>query len=397
MINMIEVAIRKEPYIGRKVEYVERKGKGHPDSICDRAAEELSISLSKYYLDKFGRILHHNVDKCVLAGGQARAWFGGGEVLEPMYLLLVGRAITKVNGNDIPIGKLVIESTRKWIENEFRFLDPYRHIIVDYRIKPGSVDLVKNFELSRDVPLSNDTSFAVAFAPLTETERLVLETEQFLNSKELKKELPEIGEDIKVMGMRREERITLTIAAAMISPLIPNKEYYFEVKEKLSVKVLELARKITDKEVKVQVNTADKPEEGVFYLTVTGTSAEQGDDGQVGRGNRANGLITPFRPMSLEATAGKNPLSHVGKIYNIAARIIVDKLVREDDRIREAYCYMLSQIGKPITEPQSVYIETYGDLSRNQVKAIAEPIVLEVLDSLPKLWDKIIRREFRIF
>jgi len=226
---------------------------------------------------------------------------------------------------------------------------------------------------------------------------LVLETEQFLNSKELKKELPEVGEDIKVMGMRKGERITLTIAVAMISPLIPNKEHYFEVKEKLSIKVLELARKITDKEVKVQVNTADRPEEGVFYLTVTGTSAEQGDDGQVGRGNRANGLITPFRPMSLEAAAGKNPLSHVGKIYNIAARIIVDKLVREDDRIREAYCYMLSQIGKPITEPQSVYIEAYGDLSRNQVKAIAEPIVLEVLDSLPKLWDKIIRREFRIF
>jgi S-adenosylmethionine synthetase len=49
------------------------------------------------------------------------------------------------------------------------------------------------------------------------------------------------------------------------------------------------------------------------YLTVTGTSAEAGDDGEVGRGNRVNDLITPYRPISLEAAAGKNPVTHVGQ------------------------------------------------------------------------------------
>lgn len=396
---MIEVAVKRSRYEEIPVEFVERKGKGHPDSICDRAAEELSIGLSRYYLENFGRILHHNVDKCVLAGGQANAYFGGGEVLEPMYLLFVGRAITSVGDEHkkVPIGRIAIESTREWIGKEFRFLDPDRHLIIDYKIKPGSIDLIKNFDMFEEEPLANDTSFAVAFAPMSETERLVLETESLLNSQDLKKELPEVGEDIKVMGMRKGDRIGLTISAAIISSLVPNERRYMEVKDEVKAKVMELAHELTGREVSVQVNTADNPAEGIYYLTVTGTSAEQGDDGQVGRGNRANGLITPFRPMTLEATAGKNPLSHVGKIYNIAARLIVDRLVKEEPKIDRAYCYMLSQIGKPITEPQAVFIEAYGDVVESRVKVLAEPIIQEVLNQLPSLWKRMIERKFRMF
>ena len=68
------------------------------------------------------------------------------------------------------------------------------------------------------------------------------------------------------------------------------------------------------------VNALDDPkasDESGIYLTVTGLSAEQGDDGEVGRGNRVNGLITPSRAMSLEAAAGKNAVAHVGKLYNL--------------------------------------------------------------------------------
>ncbi len=251
--------------------------------------------------------------------------------------------------------------------------------------------------MSRDVPRANDTSFAVAFAPLTDTEKLVLQTEELLNSKKFKEEFPEVGEDVKVMGMRRGNHIKLTIAAAMISHVIPNKGHYLEVKKRVTQRIEDLAARITDKEVEVFINTADEPDKDLFYLTVTGTSAEQGDDGQVGRGNRANGLITPFRPMTLEATAGKNPVSHVGKIYNIAAKMIVEKLVKEEPKVEHAYCYMLSQIGKPITEPQSVFIEIHGEVTEEALRRLAEPIVQEVLDTLPNIWRRIIKREFRIF
>ncbi|MEM2047865.1 MAG: methionine adenosyltransferase [Candidatus Jordarchaeales archaeon] len=242
------------------MEMVERKGKGHPDVICDRAAEELSVALSKYYLEKTGRILHHNVDKCVLVGGQSNAVFGGGEVIEPIYLLLVGRAALNLpKGERVPIGKLVVKTTRDWLSENFRFLDPTTDIIIDYRIKPGSVDLVETFELGVDVPRANDTSFGVAFAPLTETEKLVYMAEKTLNSPEVKKAHPEIGEDIKVMGVRRKDRIDITVACAIISRLTPDPDHYLSVKETIKDIVYKLASKITEKDVEVYVNTADDP------------------------------------------------------------------------------------------------------------------------------------------
>ncbi len=53
------------------VEVVERKGAGHPDTICDALAETLSRNLCREYQSRFGYILHHNVDKALLCGGRA--------------------------------------------------------------------------------------------------------------------------------------------------------------------------------------------------------------------------------------------------------------------------------------------------------------------------------------
>ncbi|MCG6938704.1 MAG: methionine adenosyltransferase, partial [Gammaproteobacteria bacterium] len=102
---------------------------------------------------------------------------------------------------------------------------------------------------------------------------------------------------------------------------------------------------------RISVNTADDLKKGSLYITVTGTSAESGDDGEVGRGNRVNGLITPYRPMNMEAAAGKNPVTHVGKLYNIVAQQIAATLVQQLDIVTEAYCYLVSRIGSPIKEP----------------------------------------------
>jgi S-adenosylmethionine synthetase len=102
---------------------------------------------------------------------------------------------------------------------------------------------------------------------------------------------------------------------------------------------------------------ADDARLGAIYLTVTGTSAEAGDDGQVGRGNRVNGLITPYRPMMLEAAAGKNPVTHAGKIYNVVARKIAETLVAEEPDITAAQCFLMGQIGAPITEPALVHVK----------------------------------------
>ncbi|MGC8555805.1 MAG: methionine adenosyltransferase [Conexivisphaera sp.] len=389
------------PVSSRPIEMVERKGKGHPDTICDRAAEEASVSLSRYYLEKYGRIFHHNLDKCVLIGGQSRAWFGGGEVLEPMYLMIVGRATTKVEKGGttevVPIGSIILSTTKSWLRREFRFLDVDSHVVVDYRVKPGSVDLVHVFESGSGVPLANDTSLGVAFAPLTETERLVMETERLLNSPDFKSRRPEVGEDVKVMGLRENGSIRLTVAAAMVSRLIRDRDQYASVAREVKEEILRLASRLTDKDVDVNFNAADDYERGSYYLTVTGLSAENGDDGQVGRGNRVGGLITPMRPMSLEAAAGKNPVNHVGKIYNIAAREIVDRLVSEVQGVDEAYCYMLSKIGHPIDEPQAVQVEYYGSASEDRVRSYASSLVEEELSRLPRIWEDVIQRRYELF
>jgi S-adenosylmethionine synthetase len=396
--------VDKTPVAKRLVEIVERKGQGHPDYIADGISEWVSRYLSKFYMEQFGVILHHNVDKTLVVGGQATPRFGGGEVLQPIYILVSGRATYEVRTKDgvvkIPLGPVVIQAARDWIKQHFRYLDPDMHIVIDYRIGQGSADLVGIYDLGvKSVPLANDTSVGVGYAPLTPLEDLVYKTERLLNSRDFKAKYPEVGEDVKVMGVRVGKEVKLTVAAAMISRLTKDKNHYLSVKEDVQRAVEDLAAKVAPEYgVEVTINAADKPEHGIFYLTVTGTSAEHGDDGMTGRGNRANGLITPMRSMSLEAAAGKNPVSHVGKIYNVVAQRIADKIYKQLKEITEVYVEIVSQIGKPINEPKILNIEIIkdGELTseiKNEVGAIAR----EELDRITQITDLVLRGEASLY
>lgn len=376
------------------VEIVERKGKGHPDSLCDGAAEELSIALCELYRQQVGYILHHNVDKAVLVGGSSQVDFGGGEVTEPIQLDIVGRATLAWDSQQIDPETFFQDRIVQWLCQQVRYLQP-DHLDIRFRIRKGSSDLQAIFRDGDQAPAANDTSLAVGFAPLSELERLVLETELFLNSDDGKKRFPQLGEDIKVMGVRDGDEIRLTIAAAFIASLTPDREVYETVKRQVASFVQEeLAPRFTHRRVQAFVNTADTQDSA--YLTVTGTSAESGDDGQVGRGNRANGLITPYRPMSLEAVAGKNPVSHVGKVYSIMTHLIARRIAEEIPEARQVYCYMVSQIGKPITEPQVISVELWG-VSAAKVKAEVVAAVNEVLDNWQAIRDGFVQRQWRIY
>jgi S-adenosylmethionine synthetase len=377
------------------VELVERKGLGHPDYISDAAAEASSRGLSAYYLKRFGRILHHNLDKVLLVGGQSSPRFGGGDVLQPIYIIVSGRATTTVKTSEgveeVPIGTIILRSVKEWIRSNFRFLDPEEHVIVDYKIGKGSADLVGIYDSPETVPRANDTSFGAAFYPLSTLESLVLESERMLNSRDFKSKLPGVGEDVKVMGLRRGNRIELTVAAAIISRLVLDVDEYINIKEEIKESLLELAsEKAPDYDVSVYVNTGDIPSKGIVYLTVTGTSAEHGDDGATGRGNRVNGLITPLRPMSLEATAGKNPVSHVGKIYNVVAMDIAESIYKQVKGVREVYVKLLSQIGRRIDDPliANVKIKPEKRLTQdmeNEAKAIVDEKLERISDYTKKI------------
>ena len=389
MANIVITPITFRPTYELDAEIVERKGTGHPDTICDYLAENLSRELCLWYLREYGAVMHHNVDKALLVGGVARAEFGGGEVIEPIEIYLVGRAILEKDGKRLDVHDLAVESAKRWLRENIKNLDVERHVVIHTKIKPGSRDLVELFERFQkkgEVPLANDTSFGVGYAPLDSLERAVFEAERFLNSEEMKEEHPEIGEDIKVMGVRIRDKFRLTIALAFVGKYIKDIQDYFQKKEEIRKKVKEKVEAVISKEVDIFINTADSRENNSVYITVTGTSAEQGDDGQVGRGNRVNGLITPYRPMSLEAAAGKNPISHIGKIYNRVANLIAQRVVEEVEEVEEAYCYIVSQIGKPINEPQvlDVSVRTKKDLKK--LEELVRKIAQEELDKMPEVW-----------
>lgn len=144
--------------------------------------------------------------------------------------------------------------------------------------------------------------------------------------------------------------------------------------------------------VHINVNAADDIDQGSLYLTVTGTSAESGDDGEVGRGNRVNGLIAPYRPMNMEAAAGKNPVTHVGKLYNIVAQRIAETLIQELEEVQEAYCYLVSRIGSPITEPQvaDLQLVMQDGLAIDVVRSRAEEVVYDQLADIARIRQELI-------
>jgi S-adenosylmethionine synthetase len=382
----------------RLVEVVERKGLGHPDTICDALAEEVSRSLSRHYLERFGRILHHNVDKALLCGGSASPRFGGGEVTAPIEIILAGRATSSFRGADVPVQSLAIESARAWLRAHLHALDPDRHVRIECRFRPGSTDLVDVFGRGDlRAPLSNDTSIGVGFAPLSALEETVLDVERWINAAATKGERPEIGEDVKVMAVRQERAVELTVACAFVSGFVESASDYLTKSARLRDDIQRRAAAHLGT-VDVLLNAADDPAGGSFYLTVTGTSAEAGDDGEVGRGNRVNGLITPGRPMTLEAAAGKNPVSHVGKLYNVAAGLIARDLASTLPDVSAAECLLVSRIGAPIDQPQvvNVRLRTRDGRPASAHSGAASEIVGNGLSGLTALSDRLVRGEISV-
>ncbi len=384
------------------VEIVERKGKGHPDSLIDGASEAVSLGLCDYYLNHFGAILHHNVDKGILVGGKSEPRFGGGTVISPIYLMVAGRAteLVPLGGKtvEVPVGEIARHSIRAFIRETMRFLDPDEHVVIDTKIKQGSPDLVAVFMRKGAMPVANDTSIGVGYAPLTPTEDLVLGAEKLLNSPSFKKKYPEVGEDVKVMGMRRGKKLETTVAAAMVSGKVPDASHYLSVITDVGEELEKLASG-SKLDVNFKLNAADNPKHGEFYLTVTGTSAEQGDDGNTGRGNRVNGLISPMRQYSMEATAGKNPVNHTGKILNALAVLTAREIVKELPSVRESYVRILSRIGRPIDEPliasAAVVMEKGAKLS--SVQGDIHSILNDSLDDIRRVTNLILQKKIELF
>jgi S-adenosylmethionine synthetase len=387
IMGVVVNELRQTPVSEQELEIVERKGLGHPDHICDAVMNEVSVALSREYIKRYGIVMHHNIDKALLAAGAVRRNFGGGEVKRPMLMVFGDRATYDVDGDPVPIDEIAVSTAKKWFGKNLRFVDPERHVRYQVELARGSEALRDIFSRKGKFYGANDTSAAVGYAPLTETEKTVLHTERYINSPSFKKEFPETGEDVKIMGSREGKDLNLTIALAFVDRLIESENQYFERKAEVVEDVTRFVKsRVKLDSVNVDINTLDKKGRGMggIYLTVLGTSADDGDGGQVGRGNRVNGLIPLNRPTCSEAAAGKNPVSHVGKIYNLLTYEIAQHVHQKVSGVREVYVWLLSQIGRPINEPKVAGVELILDkgVELKQVSKAASEIARSDLNNI---------------
>jgi S-adenosylmethionine synthetase len=344
-------ALSQIPLEKQRNELVERKCLGHPDSMADGIAESISQALCKMYLEEFGVVLHHNTDQGEVVAGESSPKFGGGRMIRPIFVLIDGRATKSFNGVNLPADAVAVEAATNYLHKILPDIKPNRDLMIDCRLGTGSTDLRDVFKIGNGrVPRANDTSFGVGHAPFSDVENIIRNSADYIDTK-LRKKYPAIGQDIKIMGLRDKDTITLTIACAIVDKYCKDIREYVEYMDILKEEITAVAKKTSKRKIVVHVNTADDIKKKSVFLTVTGTSAEMGDDGSVGRGNRCNGLITPNRPMSMEATSGKNPINHIGKMYNLLSTQIAQECVRKVDGIEEMYVRLLSQIGKPIDQP----------------------------------------------
>ncbi|MGD1005400.1 MAG: methionine adenosyltransferase [Methanoregulaceae archaeon] len=397
--NIKVEALDQIPLEKEQIELVERKCLGHPDSIADGIAEAISRALCKEYLEEFGAVLHHNTDQGEVVAGESMPKFGGGKVIRPIFILIDGRATKRFKDVSIATDAIAIEAARSYLRSLFSTLNLERDVIMDCRLGTGSTDLRDVFKLHQGkIPRANDTSFGVGHAPFSEVENIIMGVSDFIDDK-LRPKYPAIGQDIKIMGLRDRDTIILTIACAIVDKYCADIHQYSEYMARLAEQIEKVAKKSTKRKVIVHVNTADDIKNQSVYLTVTGTSAEMGDDGSVGRGNRCNGLITPNRPMSMEATSGKNPINHIGKIYNLLSTQMANDCVAKIDGIEEMYIRLLSQIGKPIDLPlmASAQVLPKSGVSMQKIKGDVEGIVDDWLENVTSITEKVICGELKTF
>lgn len=391
---------KKENIDDTQFEVVETKGKGHPDNICDTLAEKISINYSKYCLENYGVILRHMIDKLSILGGGSKVHFGKGEMIAPIKILINGRFTSRYKGKKIDYMVIVSNTVKNYFKELFPLLDVDKYLVIidntHHNEGPGVVynednttnnERQKFFEVIDDEDClkhnnyfrCNDTSTTVSYYPMSKLEKVVLNIEQVLNSQEYKIEHPWIGNDIKVMGIRKKRKIEITSCVPLISLYVSDLEDYKNKIEMIKVDIKKIVRKeFKDNDILIYLNTRDNYEKNDLYLTAIGSAVESGDEGVVGRGNRSRGVIPFSRNFSMEASCGKNPVYHTGKLFT-AIGDIISKRIYEIYNI-ENVVFCTSRMGDNINEPWNISVELNKDVSEELKKKI-DDLVKEELNN----------------
>jgi S-adenosylmethionine synthetase len=387
---------------------VERKGWGHPDTLADHLAERLSKVYSRYTLETFGAVLHHNFDKLALLGGACEVRYGAGRMLAPVRVLVNGRAARTCAGQAIPVDELAEQTVRDFFRE--RLPEVNGHLSIELNITsnsspgavhtgaaapertkwfaPGSLDDLRE----RRTLLSNDTSLGTGWAPDSGFEQFARSlVDHFASPSPFTEANLWCGSDVKLMGYATASEIDVVACVPQKSAYVGSRAEYLANKETVLAECMRLVdAALPGVPARFRLNVRDIPERDELYLTYTGSSIESGDEGVVGRGNRVNGLITPTRPMNVEGANGKNPVYHVGKLYNLAARRLAERLHEETGGYAEVH--MVSATGQRLDRPWRVLIRTVASAQADKITAL----VHETLESFPALTHEIITTDLTL-
>jgi len=319
MKNLIVTKDYKDPSL-LPVEVVERKGVGHPDSLADALANEVSIAYSRYCLEHFGFILHHNVDKLYIGAGHYKNGFGYFDRLDPIRVCTNGRMSNSFGEELINIEKIQINAIKKYLYGVLPRLSDDDLVIIPNATQHTKVSNWFTPISRSDVPDSiepraNDTSFCVAHWPPTPVEMMVYRLERYFweekNGLAIPK-FPEIGQDIKVLAVRRGDYIEATLCVPTISTLTTSYNHYQQILNGYEIALTEIASQIAD-EYSLKVSVRINPNQHLYMLGI-GSCIECGEEGMVGRGNYINGIISSHSVHTQESWAGKNPVYHTGRV-----------------------------------------------------------------------------------
>ena len=366
------------------LEVVERKGLGHPDTLVDGIAEASEIAYARYCLEQFGVIPHHNLDKAMLLGGLCVQQFGRGEFQSPLNMLFMGRASSSFGGETIPLEDIQKETAKDYLARITPHLDTDDPLTYTAQSLTSTHSTRPHWFTPRDIndlpeyiaksPKANDTATMISYWPLTDTEKLTLDLEgYFYRNNNLGLPVPRfdfIGQDIKAMAVRNGDIITVTLAVPQVTTETADAATYFEREKEIEKQLQEYAKELIGDRahLNVVVNTQTKNANPRPYLVTAGSCTDFGEEGAVGRGNKTHGIISSFRPNTMEAPHGKNPTYFVGKLLGYQADLISKQIYEK----LGSSCQVVLQanLGDDLFDPSRVIVSTESDVGSSDVEDI---------------------------
>lgn len=100
----------------------------------------------------------------------------------------------------------------------------------------------------------------------------------------------------------------------------------------------------------------------------------------------------------MEAAAGKNPVSHVGKLYNLLVHQLAAKIHQSIEGIEEVNVWLCSQIGSPVDVPwyASAQVALGKGTKMNDVAQAIDDLIHEELSCIGSFSERVCRGELPV-